>query len=136
MKTYTNCPNGNTLFFPRFYFFVIYFIDYAITVVPFPAPLYSSPPCTPLPTHIPPFQFMSMDHTYKFFGFSISHTILNLPLSILYLTLMLLIPCEFSLILPLHLPVDNPSGDLYFCESFPVLVVCLVCFCFCFRCGC
>ena len=29
------------------------FIDYAITVVPFP-PLYSTPSCTPPPSHIPP----------------------------------------------------------------------------------
>ena len=42
---------------------------------------------------------MSMGHTYNFFGFSISHTILNLPLSILYLPFMLLIPCTFSPIL-------------------------------------
>ena len=54
------------------------FIDYAITVVPFP-PLYSLPPCTPPPTHIPPLQFMSMGHTYKFFGFYISYTILTTP---------------------------------------------------------
>ena len=32
-------------------------------------------------------------------------------------------------------PVDNPSCDLHFCCSIPVLVVCLVFFCFCFRCG-
>ena len=36
-----------------FVFFKKYFIDYAITVVLFP-PLYSLPPCTPPPTHIPP----------------------------------------------------------------------------------
>ena len=35
-------------------FFKIYFIDYAITVVPF-LPLYSPPPCTPPPTCIPHF---------------------------------------------------------------------------------
>ena len=34
-------------------FFKIYFIDYAITVVPFPLH-YSPPPCTPPPTHPPP----------------------------------------------------------------------------------
>ena len=50
-----------------------------------------------------PTQFMSMGHTYKFFGVSISYTILNLPLSILYLPIMLLIPCTFSPHSP-HLP--------------------------------
>ena len=44
--------------------------------------------------------FMSMGHTYKFFGFSISYTILNLHLSILYRSFMLLIPCTFSPFLP------------------------------------
>ena len=42
-------------------------------------------PAHPSSTCILPTQVMSMDHTYMFFGFSISHTILNLPLSILYL---------------------------------------------------
>ena len=37
---------------------------------------------------------------------------------------------------PSHSPVDNPPCDLHFCGSVPVLVVCLVCFCFCFRGGC
>ena len=42
-----------------------------------------------------------MGRTYKFFGFSISYTILNLPLSVLYLPFVLLIPCTFCSILPL-----------------------------------
>ena len=36
----------------------------------------------------------------------------------------LLNPCTFSPILPLHLPTDNPPCDLHYCDS--VLVVCLV----------
>ena len=62
------------------------------------------------------------------------------PLSILFLTS----PCLFS---PYHLAfyslylfphspfpftADNPPCDLHFCGSVPVLVVCLVHFCFCF----
>ena len=67
-------------------------------------PLCSPPPCTPPPTCIPHLQFMSMGHTYKFFGFSISHTLLTLPLSIFYLPFMLLILCTFSSSLsPTHL---------------------------------
>ena len=46
---------------------------------------------------------MSMGHTYKFFGFSISYAILNLPLSILCLPFMLLIPSSFS-------PSDTVTG--------------------------
>ena len=70
------------------------FIDYAITVVPF-SPLHSTPSCPPSPSHIAPLQFMSMGHTYKFFGFCISYTVLTLPLSIFYLPFMLLILCTF-----------------------------------------
>ena len=36
------------------YLFLIYFIDYAVTVVPFISPLYSPQPCTPLPPAFPP----------------------------------------------------------------------------------
>ena len=63
-------------------------------------------PFAPLCLELPSIQqyptyFMSMGHAYKFFGFSISYTILNLPLSMLYLPFMLLIPYPFSPILPL-----------------------------------
>ena len=80
--------------------------------------LYSPPSCTSTP------QFMSMGHTRKFLGFSISYTILNFPLSIFYLPFMLLIPCTFSSPLPPPLPTDNSPSDLHFCDSIPVLVVC------------
>ena len=115
------------------FYFLIYFIDYAITVVPFP-PLYSLPSCTPTPIHIPPLQFISMGRTYKFFSFYISYTLLHLP-STLYVLFMLLIPYTFYPILPLPFPTDNPPYDLHFCDSLPVLVVCLLCFFF-FRFGC
>ena len=64
-----------------------------------------------------------------------------------FLTLFLPTPCLFSTyhlcylfsvpfppLSPSHSPVDNPLCDLHFCGSVPVLVVCLVCFCFGFRC--
>ena len=90
-------------------------------------PLLSALPPSPSSISHPP-QFMSMGCTYKFFGFSISYTILNCPLTILCLSILLLIPCTFSPIL--LLPTDNPPCDLHFCDSVPVLVVCLVYFCF------
>ena len=63
-------------------------------------PLSPPPPCNPPPTNIPPTPlFMSMGRTYKVFRFSISYTILNLPLSILCLPFMLFTPCTFSPIL-------------------------------------
>ena len=82
------------------------------------SPFFSLHPASHLqPAFFPPY-FMSMGCTYKFFGFSISHTVLNLPLSILYLPFMFLIPCTISPILPLPLSTDKPSCDLYFCELF------------------
>ena len=82
---------------------------------------------TPIPSSNPPLWFMSMGHTYKFFGFSISY-IITIPLSILYLQIMLLNPCACSPILPSPPPADNPPNDLNSYDSVPVLVVCLVCF--------
>ena len=110
--------------------FLLYLIDYAVTVFP----LHSTPPCISPPSHVPPLFFMSMGHTYMFFGFCIFCTILTLPLSIFYLPFMLLTLCIFPPLSPS--PVDNPPCELHFCGFVPVLVVCLVCFCFCFRCGC
>ena len=66
-----------------FLFLIIYFIDYAIIGIPILPPL---PPSTWYSHSLqqdPSPLFMSMGHTYKSFGFSISYTILNLPLSIL-----------------------------------------------------
>ena len=74
-----------------------------------------------------PWVRVSMVWAYKFFGFSISCTILNLPLSILYLPIMLPHPCTFS---SFPLPTDNPPNDLHIYDAVPVLVVSLVCFCF------
>ena len=56
-------------------------------------------PAAPSHLHAPSPQFMSMGHKYKFFGFHISHSILNLPLSILCLLFMLPIPYTFPPIL-------------------------------------
>ena len=96
------------------------------------SPLYSPLPCTLPPTYIPPDPwFVSMGCTYKFFGFSISYTILNLPLFCAY-QLCFLFPVPFFPIFPHPLPTDNPPCDLHFRESVPGLVVCWVYFCFCF----
>ena len=79
-------------------------------------------PAHPLPPTVPLFS------SCKFFGFYISYTILHLPLSIFYLPLMLLILCTFPPFSLSHSPTDNPPCALHFCDSVPVLVVCLVCF--------
>ena len=50
-----------------------------------------------------------------------------------------IIYATYSLYLPPLSPsnsfMDNPPCDLHLYGSVPVLVVCLVCSCFCFRCG-
>ena len=88
--------------------------------------LYTPPSNIPCPPY-----FVSMGCTCKFFGFSISYTILNHPLSILYLLFMLPYSTHLVPLFPPSPPLltDNPSCDLYFCSSVPVLVVCLVCVC-------
>ena len=61
---------------------------------------------------------------------SLFHILFLTSPCLFYAAILLLIPCTFSPILP-HLPADNPPCDLHFCDSVPVLVVCLVCFCLC-----
>ena len=43
-----------------------------------------------------------------------------------------LIPAPFPTFSSLPQPANNLPCDLHFYDSVPVLVVCLVCFCFCF----
>ena len=90
-------------------FFKVYLIDYTITVFPI-FPLYSPSSPQPQPSNIPPFQFMFMGCTYKFFESSISYTTFYLSPSILCLLIMLLFPCTFS---PLFLPSHSPLKSLH-----------------------
>uniref|UniRef100_K9IGT4 Uncharacterized protein n=1 Tax=Desmodus rotundus TaxID=9430 RepID=K9IGT4_DESRO len=121
-------------------FLRMYFIDYAITVVLFffllIIPLLTVP-------HPPSF------HKLSSCPWVIYISSLAFPFPILFLTspclfciyyLCFLFPVTFPPFSPLSLPTDNPPCDLHFCDSVPVLVVCLVhfCFSFCFfrsRCG-
>ena len=113
-----------------FYFlFEVYLIDYAIIVVPFFPPLSPSAlhPTSAFPTRLVHVHGL----TCKFFGFSIVYTIVNLPVFFvpaIYATYSLYLFPHYPTSLPL--PADNPPGDLRFCDSVPVLLVCLVCFCF------
>ena len=118
------------LLFNIYIYIYIYIIDYAITVSHV-SPLYSPLPCTPFPPTSPP------PLSSCLWVLCISSLASTLP--ILFLTS----PCLFSLyrlcylfsvpfppISLSHSPTDNSPCDLHFCDSVPVLVVCLVCFCF------
>ena len=84
-------------------FFKVYFIDYAITVVPIFPPLPSwawyplSLQQSPLLVHVCGSCMLVLWHL-------LSHAILNFPLSILFLPIMLLNPRTFFPILPLPPP--------------------------------
>ena len=84
-----------------------------------------SPPAIPASAT----SFMSMGGAYKFFGFYISYTILNILLSILYLPIMLLNLCTFLSFFTFPLPAEDPPHDPQTYDFVCVLVVCLLCFC-------
>ena len=115
-------------------FFKIYFIDYAITVVPFP-PLYSPPPCTSPPTHLPSLSSCPWVIHISSLASPFPRLFLTSPCLFCTCHLCFLFLLTFSPFSPHPLPTDNPPRNLHFCDSVPVLVVCLVCFCF-FRFSC
>ena len=117
----------------NFLFFDI-FIDYALTVVPFP-PIHSTPSCPPSPSHSPP-PYSSCPGVIHISFFASTFPILFLPSPCLFSTyhLCYLFSVPFPSFSPSQSPIDNPPCDLHFCGSVSVLVVCLVFFCFGFRC--
>ena len=118
-----------------FSFFLNIFIDYAIIVVPF-LPLHSTPSCPSPPFPFPLFSLCPW--LIHISSLASTFPILFLPSPCLFSTyhLCYLFSVRFPPLSPSHSPVDNPPCDLHLCGSVPVLVVGLVCFCFCFRCGC
>ena len=116
-------------------FFINIFIDYAIPVVHF-LPFTPLHPAHRLPPTFPPYS--SCPWVILTSSLASTFPILFLPspclFSIYYLYYLFSAP--FPPLSPSHSPIDNPPCDLHFCGSGPLLVVCLVCSCFCFRCGC
>ena len=75
------------------------------------SPFTPAPPCPPIPLHFTPPWFMSMGCTHKFLESSVSSTIFYLSPSILWLLIMLLLPCTFY---PQFLPTEIPPRDVIF----------------------
>ena len=124
-------------------FFFDIFIDYAITVVLFP-PLHSTPSCphsiSILCHSIPPTfpTYSSCPWIIHISSLACTFPTLFLPSPCLFSTYYLcyLFSVPFPSLSPSQSPIDYPPYDLHFCGSVPVLVVCLVFFCFGFSCGC
>ena len=93
-------------------------------------------PAHPLPPTVP--HYSSSPWVIHKTSLASTFPILFLPSSCLFSTyhLCYLFSVPFSPVSPSHSLADNPPCDLHFCGSVPVLVVCLVCFCYGFRCGC
>ena len=108
------------------YIFGLSFIFYFLSIFYW---LYSCPIFPPLPCFSPLSSCPWVIHLSS----------LASPFPILFLTSPYFVPTNYAYFLYLFLsyspyPTDNPPCDLHFCDSVPVLVVCLVCFCFGFRC--
>ena len=65
---------------------------------------------------------------FKFFGYSISYTVLISPCLFCAYQFVLLNPCTFSPFSPFPLPTGNPPNGLHIYDSACVLLICLVCF--------
>ena len=95
------------------------------------SPLYSPPPCMPLPPSFPhlsscPWVIYISSLASPFPILFLTSPVYFVPTIYASYSLDLFPP--FSL---LSLLTDNPPCDLHFCSAVLVLVVCLVCFCFC-----
>ena len=118
-----------------YYSFILFKIYLSIMLLSCP-PLHSLHPAHPLPPTFP--SYSSCPWIIHISSLASTLPILFLPSPCLFSTyhLCYLFSLTFYPLSPSNSPADNPPCDLHFCGFVPVLVVCLVCFCFCFRCGC
>ena len=93
-------------------------------------PLYSPLSCTPLLQAFP--LFSSCPWVIYVSSLASPFPILLLLSPCLFCTyhICFVFPVPFLPFSTLNLPADNPPCDLHFCDSVPVLVVCLGCFSF------
>ena len=78
--------------------------------------------CTPPPTRIPPFSSCPWVTHVSSSASTFSTLFLTSPSVFIY-HLCFLFPEPFPPFSPLHLPTDNPSYYLLFCDSIPLLLV-------------
>ena len=127
----------NSCFFILFFFFfcLIYLLIMLLQLSHF-RPFTQLHPAHPLPPIFPPYS--SCPWVILISSLASTFPTLFLPSPCLFSTyhLCYLFSVPFPPLSPSQSPIDNPPCDLHFCGSVPVLGVCLVCFCFCFRCGC
>ena len=115
------------------YIFLIYLLIMLLQLSHFP-PFTQLHPVHPLPPTFPPYSSCPWVILISYLASTFPTLFLPSPVyfpPIIYAFYSLYLPPPF----PSHSPVDNPPCDLHFCGSVPVLVVCLVCSYFCFRCG-
>ena len=124
-----------SLLFPLLFFLKMYLLIMLLQLSHF-CPFPQLHPAHQLPPTFPP--YTSCPLVIHISYLTSTFPILFLPSPCLFSTyhLCYLFPVPFPLLSHSHAPTDNPPYDLHFCGSVPVLVVCLVWFCFCFRCGC
>ena len=104
---YTSNLRDTLKLFSFFSFFLSIFYLLCYYNCPTFSPLYSPSTCTHSHKHYNVPLVHVHDCTYKFFHFSISYTIFNIPLSVLYLPFMLLIPVPFPPSLEMTLHVNS-----------------------------
>ena len=124
-----------TKFLLVFIYFLIYLLIMLLQLSHF-CPFTQLHPAHPPPSHISPYS--SCPWVILISSLASPFPILFLPSPCLFTTyhLCCLFFVPFPPLSPSQSPIDNLPCELHFCGSVPVLVVCLVFFCFCFRCSC
>ena len=116
-------------------FFLIYLLIMLLQLSHF-HPFIQLHPAHPLPHTFPPYS--SCPWVILISSLASTFPTLFLPSPYLFSTyhLCYLFSVPFPRLSHSQSPIYNPPCDLHFCGSVSVLVVCLVFFCFGFRCGC